>query len=77
MTTIAIEVNHQWCQRLPLRDNVLVCIGCEQTKPIRAPLDGIMPCADVKAWQTPGATASGGYLIMPLRLATAGQGAGA
>lgn len=73
MTSIAIGVTHQWAERLPLRDNMLICISCNQIKAIGQPDAGTLPCAELAAWQHYGATARGDYVVFPPRNPVTGQ----
>lgn len=64
---IAIEVVHDWVQRLPLRDGQLICVNCRQSHPISGARAETLSCAEVAAWTTPGASACGDFVVMPAK----------
>ena len=66
MTALAVQVVHQWSQRLPLKDQTLICISCGQVKPL-AGVSEVLSCAAVAAWQHYGSRANGDFWIVPLR----------
>lgn len=67
MMMIAIETVHQWAQKLPLRDNILVCIGCGQVKPLSGPAGEVLSCSSMRAWQHYGDTARGDFWVTTVR----------
>lgn len=60
---IGIEAEHQWAQRLPIQDNILICIYCNQVRPISASHSTVMLCADLLAWQSYGAWSDGRFVF--------------
>lgn len=67
MIEIAIEVTHQWAQKLPLRYNLLVCMFCGQVRPIGSNLADVKACAQVAAERHGGQSyAEGDFLVVPL-----------
>ena len=67
MLELAFEINHEWVQRLPLRDSTLVCVNCRQGRHVDDAPGNLLSCAEVLAWCTYGATTDGRFVYIQLK----------